>query len=540
MIKNNTILTKNQDNSILNFIKSLHTEVEGKFASVKVQKTSWGEIEWLQVDDASLSQRSMNVGIATVSPHVAQKSHIHHESEQFIYIIEGSGVNVVDGHAQEFKAGEFFYMQPNVTHQIVNTSSAPVRHLLVTVYSPRRHAPANDLPEIENFSGCLHAAAEAIRRRIDSPNSPPVAIFDDMGNLVLQTGIYPTFCLDRCAPQQKPEHCPCFRGRTNPHSMARTSTRFICPNGVTVIRAPVMYKKNLLGSIFSGHMYLGSREAEHGEIDMYDTPEGTIAAVQRWTDNITESIVHFCSFNALRNSLSIKESMIEHNRKRQRVLDDSLKDMQHAVINMRINRHFLFNTLNAIAGLSFASDSDVMYQAITDLAKMFRYTTSEKLKIVQLREEIEYLRTYLHMQQLRYGTRLNAEISCDGEVLDGLVPFNFLQPFVENAFTHGFSDMAGEKILSLQIVRKDGRLVFVVFNNGAEVDIVTIRRVLDAMGNDSGHGLSLTYAKLRAIYGDDFSIDMTSGCDGTKIMVSVPFMTYEASAEEGYDTRCYR
>ena len=156
---------------------------------------------------------------------------------------------------------------------------------------------------------------------------------------------------------------------------------------------------------------------------------------------------------------------------------------------------------------------------------MFRYTTSENLKIVPLREELSYLRTYLHMQQLRYGESLSAEVICPKDILDGLVPFNFLQPFVENAFTHGFTNMVERKILKVEVSQQKERLLFTINNNGTPIDAVTINRILTGMSSGSGHGLSLVYTKLQSTYGDDFSISITSDAqNGTTVSIALSFL----------------
>ncbi len=488
---------------------------------MKIQKTTWGQIQWLNDDDLPPSNHAMSIGIATINPHVTQQSHIHYQNEQFIYIIEGAGIDVINGEEHPFEAGMFYYIPPNVTHQLINTGSAPVKHILVTVYTAKHGARSYELPDIEQFSGYLYAAVEAIRGQIEGASSPPVAIFDDMGNLVLQTGKYPAYCVQHCHPEHNIDKCPCFQATSTEDGISPFT---VCPYGISVFQHTIQYKDHLLGHIVSGHILL-SGTGSNREIDMYDTPAGTMLAIQKWTENIVESILSFCSFNALRNSLDLKDSVIAQNQQSRQNLEDSLKAMQNTVTNLRINRHFLFNTLNAIAAQALSGDKSATYQSIVDLAKMFRYTTSVELKIVPLRKELEYLRTYLHMQQLRYGSSLVTELVCPEDVLDGLVPFNLLQPFVENAFTHGFADLPGTKRLRLQFIQDHGRLSITITNNGVAIDQITISRVLEGMGNDSGHGLSLTYSKLKNAYGNDFSICMTSdSAAGTSINISIPLM----------------
>ena len=105
----------------------------------------------------------------------------------------------------------------------------------------------------------------------------------------------------------------------------------------------------------------------------------------------------------------------------------------------------------------------------------------------------------------------------------GMFPFNFLQPIVENAFTHGFVDFAGQKRLEIRVRAEDGRLCFLVANNGTAIDEITLNRIQNSMDRNSGHGMSLVCAKLEATYGDDFSITIHSAeTQGTEIRLEIP------------------
>lgn len=490
---------------------------------MKIQKTTWGQIEWLQENDAADTNDIVSVGIVTVDPFVAQKRHIHYQHDQYIYIIQGVGTDIINGTVRNFNEGMFYHIPPNVTHQLINTGELPLKHILVTVYTPRQNGAGFELPDIDNFSNLLYAAVEAIRGRIQGAVTPPITIFDDMGNLVLQAGNFPAYCMEHCEPNKTPSKCACFHRCSSNIGSEEQKQTFKCDKGITVVKAPIIYKDHNLGCIFCGHVLLGNEDSAD-EIDMYDTPQGTMMAISRWASNVAESIVSFCCFSAMRDNLDIKENLIKQKNREHEVLQNDLRNMQSTVTNLRINRHFLFNTLNAIAGLALIGNKNATYSAITDLAKMFRYSTSADLRIVRLKEELEYLRTYIHMQQLRFGDSLKVELSCPDEVLGATVPFNFLQTFVENAFTHGFADFYGEKHLNLIIEKALNRLIIKVINNGEPLDRHTIDRVRNSLGNESGHGLSLSYTKLKNVYGSDFSVDLSSDAEhGTCISINIPF-----------------
>lgn len=487
-----------------------------------IQKTAWGQVEWLTSADSAVTSKVMSVGLATIWPHMRQESHIHYEVEQFIYILQGAGYELVDGKRQSFEKGMFYYLPANITHEIINPGDEEVVHLLISVPTGFHEPPESEREDAGNASGSFYGAVEAVRNQLTENSSLPITIFDDMGNLVLQNDKYPEYCMAHCDPVRKQGKCACFSTRKRAE-VSTGNVGEVCPYGLTVFHIPIQYKNQFLGSIFSGHILLGDDRTDRNT-GMYDTPLGTMLAIQKWMRNVAKSITSFCGFDALRQSLNQKDQLLAQNRQARSELEADLQAMRNTVTNLKINRHFLFNTLNAIAGQALEGDRITTYQTIVDLAKMFRYSASSDLQVVPLSSELEYLDTYLHMQRLRYGGELTATLTCEENAYCGLVPFNFLQPVVENAFVHGFADFSGHKNLDIRISAANERLSFLIVNNGTPIDKVTLKRVCTGMTSNSGHGMSLVFSKLEAVYGKDFSIDIfSSQTQGTKIRLELPY-----------------
>lgn len=104
------------------------------------------------------------------------------------------------------------------------------------------------------------------------------------------------------------------------------------------------------------------------------------------------------------------------------------------------------------------------------------------------------------------------------------VPFNFLQPIVENAFIHGFLHYDEDKYIEISVDIKDEKyLELLVFNNGNALDYVELNRVNKNLSNKSGHGLSLIYDKLESAYGEDFVYRLESKIgSGTRVRILIP------------------
>lgn len=480
------------------------------------QNTAWGHIEWL-----TDSQNTMSVGVVTILGNMHQEQHVHYENEQFIYIIGGHGREYINGELHRIEPGMYYHLPANITHETINEGDEPIVHLMASVSTTVQEISLLSDTVDENTSHSFYGALEAIRTQVMEQTALPVTIFDDMGNIALQNERFSPFCIKHCNPTEKPAQCECLQHIGNKAGSAG-NVGTACPHGLTVFQMPILYKDHYLGSIISGHVRLGGRVCNQEE-GVYDTPDNTMLAIQKWMIHVSKSIVGYCSFDSFRRSLNQKDILIQQKQRDSELLEADLKTMRNQVTNLRINRHFLFNTLNAIAGQALTGDRMTTYQTLIDLSKMFRYTTNNDTQMVPLRSEVEYLNTYLHLQQLRYGRDLTISCNIPEELLSYTVPFNFLQPVVENAFTHGFVDFDEQKCLELSISEEGDRLCFRIRNNGIPVDNITLHRVSAALRSNSGHGLSLIYSKLSSVYGEEFSLEIKSDSDRkTIITIQLP------------------
>lgn len=132
-------------------------------------------------------------------------------------------------------------------------------------------------------------------------------------------------------------------------------------------------------------------------------------------------------------------------------------------LKAQINPHFLFNTLNSIYSLAIAK-SEHTATAIVTLSGMMRYTINDtSQKYVSLEKEINYLKNYIQLQQLRLGDTAIVNFSIDGDFTDKEIAPLLLIPFVENAFKHGVNPEETSQI-DIQVSISDTALYLQVFN----------------------------------------------------------------------------
>lgn len=137
------------------------------------------------------------------------------------------------------------------------------------------------------------------------------------------------------------------------------------------------------------------------------------------------------------------------------------------VLQDRINPHFLFNTLELISSQAILEDAEKTSILTQKLGTLFRYSLRAP-DIIPMRQEIQYAKDYLYLQNVRYNEQIHYEVLLDTCPPDFLLPKLTLQPILENCFQHGFSDETDEKHqIILHGTREENELVIIITDNGS-------------------------------------------------------------------------
>jgi LytS/YehU family sensor histidine kinase len=199
-------------------------------------------------------------------------------------------------------------------------------------------------------------------------------------------------------------------------------------------------------------------------------------------------------------------------------LNQRLAELRLQTLRMQIDPHFLFNALNAIAVLIKKGDNERAEKTIGLLSSFFRHTLeSSDRHWVALEEELELVRQFIAIAQVRFGDRLAVTQHCDASVRAIPVPAMLLQPLVENAVTHGFGDKVGPCSLKLACRADGDRLAIEIADDG-----VGGRFYADPKFEE-GIGLKNVRGRLEQMYGREQSFSLTSAPGaGTRIEIRVP------------------
>jgi two-component system LytT family sensor kinase len=191
---------------------------------------------------------------------------------------------------------------------------------------------------------------------------------------------------------------------------------------------------------------------------------------------------------------------------------------QLSALKVQLQPHFLFNTLNAIIVLVRQRKSHEAEETLARFSDLLRCVLEDvEAQEVPLRRELEYLRLYLSIEQVRFSDRLRVEIVADPHVLEAAVPHMSLQPIVENAVRHGIGQRALAGAIELRAFRVNGSLQVRVQDDGPG---------FPAGGDTAGQGIGLsnTRARLQRLYGEGARLTTENSDSGGAVVTMVlPF-----------------
>jgi two-component system, LytTR family, sensor kinase len=193
-------------------------------------------------------------------------------------------------------------------------------------------------------------------------------------------------------------------------------------------------------------------------------------------------------------------------------------------LQMQLQPHFLFNTLNAIYVL-VREDADSACRMLETLSSLLRLTLKQvEQSRITLREELNFLKLYLSIEQVRFHDRLQVEYAIPAEVNEALVPNFILQPLVENAILHGITQSPGAGRLEIRAQREQDRLLLQIKDDGPGMN--------GAGSNSAGQGIGLsnTRERLRQMFGENQQVELLN-LPGGGFTATLKFPYQEAATE---------
>lgn len=239
-------------------------------------------------------------------------------------------------------------------------------------------------------------------------------------------------------------------------------------------------------------------------------------------------------FDALRS----EREMIER-RSREAVLLQQVTEAELRALRAQINPHFLFNSLNTVADLIVADPSRAELMTLR-LAQVFRHVLAHSSRpVISIREEIDFVRTYLFIEEARFGDRLRVDIDIAPEVAAQKIPSLILQPIVENALKHGLAPKLGPGLLRIGASAQKEHICLTVEDDGIGPGHMPLARIASTEippltvppPRTNGVGLKNVAARLHTLYRDRARVRLEPrAAGGSLVTILIP-----AAAKVGPD-----
>ncbi len=196
-------------------------------------------------------------------------------------------------------------------------------------------------------------------------------------------------------------------------------------------------------------------------------------------------------------------------------------------LQAQINPHFLYNTLDSIIWMAEWGKTKEVVLMTSSLAKLLRQSISNQNELVSVSEEVEYTRSYLIIQKMRYKDKLEYEIEVSPEVLGMKIPKLVLQPLVENAIYHGIKYKEGKGIVRIEgeITSKD--MILKITDDGIGIPDEQLAKIFEKRETDirkNGVGVLNVHERIQLYYGKDYGLRFYSvPGEGTSVEVHIPY-----------------
>lgn len=202
-------------------------------------------------------------------------------------------------------------------------------------------------------------------------------------------------------------------------------------------------------------------------------------------------------------------------------------------LQMQINPHYIYNTLTSIKWLIMQGDTVKSTKAIDAFIKLLRSTISKSDEYISVEEEIENLKNYMYINEIRYGEKIKTEFFISINEPDQLmIPKMILQPFIENAFFHGFPEGQNGEIF-VCVREKTEKLIVEIIDNGVGMDERQVNELENGKSSRksehfTGIGINNIRDRLKLIYENQYELKIKSSLgEGTTVKVVLPIQHKE-------------
>lgn len=232
----------------------------------------------------------------------------------------------------------------------------------------------------------------------------------------------------------------------------------------------------------------------------------------------------------LKHSYNIMIDQIQHLLQKVKSEQRQLSLSEINMLRAQINPHFLYNTLDAVSALSLIEDNKSAYVLTQSLESFYRISLSSGRELISVNEEIECIKNYVQILNIRYKDSFDVIYYIDENILDENILKLILQPFVENAIAHGVRKQHDRGKIVIRGVKKEDRIIFEIEDNGIGMTEEKISEILNKkqLKGKGGFGIYASITRMTLYYGIENPVTIESEVDvGTTVKLSVPMLIKE-------------
>ncbi|WP_052377991.1 cache domain-containing sensor histidine kinase [Robinsoniella sp. KNHs210] len=200
------------------------------------------------------------------------------------------------------------------------------------------------------------------------------------------------------------------------------------------------------------------------------------------------------------------------------------KSSELNLLQEQINPHFLYNSLSSISYLAMRGETKETNQAIQYLSDFYRISLNKGNQILTVGEEIQLLKSYLKIQDIRFESQIRVVYQLEEQILNQLTIKLVLQPIVENAIHHGRRGNDEQLTIEIRVFSHGDRIVFEVMDDGRGIEPEQLFKLQNSLDQaEGGYGLKNVNVRIRLNYGEDYGVFIESEAGfGTKVRIEVP------------------
>lgn len=376
-----------------------------------------------------------------------------------------------------------------------------------------------------------------------------IVTVDEYGTPVTRPSGFCGFCdTVRSSPATRDACLRCDNGGGRIAMSTGKPSIYLCHCGLVDFAAPIIAFGQYLGAIISGQVRLKDEDTYSLEYIVPPEPawqaDPKMCAMREQVQVYSYEKLHSVAYtlfyiasslaeesysNMVTQELCAKQMRLAEESRRRTELEKNLREAELQALSYQVNPHFLFNVLNTIGRLALMEHAEKTETIVYAFADMMRYILKKsRSQLVPLRTEVDHVRNYLYIQQVRMGSRFSFTLDIPSKY-DGIhCPFMALHPIVENSINYAVEPHAENGVIAISAYDDGEDLFLVVKDNGDGIAPELLRAALDGVAEYHGRtsiGLCNVNSRLLYFFGEGYGLAVESTCltgEGTTVTLRFP------------------